>query len=182
MNDLEKEFLEDTVTQKIKSTRKKGINSKRKGKTFEDVIAKKFSDRFKLPFKRNFGSGMILGGKNFKNQESFTEEQKLMLVSDIMTPKIFKYSIECKSYNDISFHSFFSDKSILNDFLNQCCSDAIKLNKDPMLIIHLNNKPTLVMIPEKESIERLYLTIKYKGFNMLLLDDLLQMPNEYFLS
>jgi len=178
---IEEEFLNKETDIKIKpSKRKKSINSKRKGNNFELLIAHRFSKRFNLPFGRAVQSGSVLGGANVKNEDIYTEEQKLMLVADIRTPKNFLYCIECKSYNDISFHSFFSEKSKLNEFLDQVCLDAIKVNKEPMLIIHLNNKPSLVMLPEKGDIERIYLVIKYKCFNMLLLDDLLQQSDEYF--
>lgn len=174
-NDIEKEFF-TSVRQKIKpQKRKKGINSKQKGNSFERIIAKLFNEKFGGGFARSIQSGSMLGGWNVKNEEVYTEEQKLMLVGDIKTPVDFLYCIECKSYNDISFHSFFSESSKLNEFLNQACTDAHKVNREPMLILHLNNKPTLVMIPEKGEPERLIPVIKYKGFNMMLLNPLLEL-------
>lgn len=149
---IEREFLEEVVEDRQRSTRRKGINSKQKGNAFERVIAKTFSERFGKSFARTVSSGAYTGGKNVKNAQVLSEDQLLIFASDIRCPKEFRFSIECKSYKEISFYDLFNKKSILYDWYAQSSTDAALLKKSPLLIVKTNNHKPVVFVPLEELI------------------------------
>jgi hypothetical protein len=143
---IEEEFLAEIPNNKIKpKNRKKGINSKKKGSSWELEVVHRLNERFKgYIFARSVQSGAYTGGLNSVRTETLTEDQLLVFVGDIRVPKNFIFAIECKAYNKIDFWEMFNSGSNLNNFLEQARIDADKISKIPMLIFKANNKPPIV--------------------------------------
>jgi hypothetical protein len=100
--------MSDTLVEITKPAAKR-INSKRKGNSFEGHVGKKLEEALPpMKFRRSQSSGAILGGKNVKFAENFSEEMRVLFIGDI-TPTNeadvirdhgwkFKYALECKFY------------------------------------------------------------------------------------
>lgn len=190
MNDIEKEFLAEIVPDKQRSTRKKTINVKKKGNRGELECVNILKERFpgKI-FTRTMGSGNYTGGKNAHNADLLSEEQRLMFVSDIRTPKEFKFSIEHKFYEKIDFYDLFNQSSNLFQWYKQSEQDAKLLNKEPLLIVKTNNHKRIVFVPftyvhkwmlhhAKEPKILPVFMHEYKACYWL--DDLLKFPDDFF--
>jgi len=78
------------------------VNGKQKGNSFERKIANLLSDRFKehtgieSSFRRNPDSGSFFGGSNHSRTEKYDTE--FAIFGDLICPKSFAYSVECKHY------------------------------------------------------------------------------------
>ena len=125
---------------------KHSINQKKKGNRNELECAKLFNKRFGAGFARVPSSGAWSGGLNRMHRSDMSMEQKLTLVSDIMTPPDFRFTIEHKAYKSIKFWDLFSQKSYLNAWVDQVTSDADFVNRLPMIIMKFNNKPRIAMV------------------------------------
>lgn len=185
MVNIEEEFLNEVVSDKQRSTRKRTINAKKKGNRGEldcvNILKKRFPNKI---FSRTMGSGNYTGGKNAKNAEMLTEEQKLMFVSDIRTPKEFKFSIEHKFYAKIDFYDLFNKSSDLHNWYEQSVTDAKLLNKSPLLIVKTNQHKRIVFVMMEDLIK-----YKNKKINPIFihenracywLEDLLTFPDDFF--
>ena len=77
-------------------------NGKNKGSSFERKIANLLSDRFesklgiKNGFRRNPDSGSFFGGSNKQRTQSYSLDYALF--GDLICPRNFRFSIECKHY------------------------------------------------------------------------------------
>lgn len=142
---IEDEFLNNVVEDKIKSTRKKGINSKRKGNSNELQCVYLLNKRFpNYTFARSVASGAYTGGMNQSRAETLTNEQKLVFAGDIRVPTNFKFTIEHKAYANASFWDLFNKSSDLYKWYEQSNTDAKNINKEPMLIVKYNNHKRIV--------------------------------------
>jgi hypothetical protein len=127
-----------------------GINSKQKGNSFERIVANRLSEVFedyygkKQSFYRNANSGAFFGGKNQFRTETHLEEHQDF--GDIITPKDFRFTIECKAYKTPpSFKSIIEGKVTQWDtWLEQAETDAENAKKQPLLIVKYNNCPIIV--------------------------------------
>tara|TARA_R110002124_G_C8733634_1_gene496835 strand:+ start:184 stop:711 length:528 start_codon:yes stop_codon:yes gene_type:complete len=122
--------------------KKKRVNSKAKGSTFERNIAKILNDRFNTSeFSRSPGSGAFA--------TTHTLPEHLKIYGDLITPQNFKYCIECKKgYNNLNLYSLYNNSSEWWGFLEQCQKDSDKCGKIPMVIFKQDRQPTLCIIPE----------------------------------
>ena len=185
MNDIEKEFLNEVVPDKQRSTRRKSINSKRKGNSGELECVHILKERFpNMEFARTMGSGNYTGGKNAKNAETLTEEQILMFAGDIRCPKEFKFSIEHKFYASLDFYDLFNKSSKLYSWYNQATSDANLLNKTPMLIVKTNNHKRIafIKINVATEIKEIQPTFVHEGWCCYWLEDLLKAEDSFFIK
>jgi len=125
-----------------KTTKKtiKRVNGRRKGSNAERELAKIFSDRFNMSFAR-VGVSSGARTKNTKLPDNATET----MTGDIICPKGFRFSIECKAYNKTI--DFFEQSRLLDQWLNQALSDAVSIQKWPMLCIKRPNKGWIAIIP-----------------------------------
>ena len=186
MKDIESEFLGTNVPDKQRSTRKKTINAKKKGNRGELDAVNILKERFKGQiFSRTMGSGNYTGGQNAKNAELLTEEQKLMFVSDIRTPKEFKFSIEHKFYASIDFYDLFNKSSDLHKWYEQAETDAKLLERSPMLIVKTNKHKRIVFVKMDYLIKNPYLdnnkiVFIHEGWACLWFEDLLNAPDCFF--
>ena len=78
------------------------VNGKQKGNGFERKIANLLSETFEPylgisnGFRRNPDSGSFWGGSNL--HRTLTHDTNYAVFGDLICPKNFKYSIECKHY------------------------------------------------------------------------------------
>ena len=115
-------------------------NSRTKGQGFERQIAKTLNDRFKTTeFSRSPGSGA------FATTHQLPEHLKIY--GDLITPKNFKFCIECKKgYNNLNLYSLYNHRSEFWKFIEQCEKDSGKCNKLPLLIFKQDRQPALAII------------------------------------
>lgn len=120
------------------------MNSKRKGNSFERAIAKLFTARFGIHFKRTPSSGAFVGGSNREKNQDLVEGAKMALSGDVsaMGDDSFAFSVELKSYSDEpKFHQIIQGESkILDKWLEQAEGDAAFVGKAPLLVFKLSRK------------------------------------------
>ena len=168
--------MKDIVDLK-KLKNKKRVNSKAKGGAFERKVANMLNEQFNTKeFNRTPGSGA------FATTHQHLPEH-ITVAGDLITPKNFKFCIECKKgYNDQTIYSLLDYNSKIWQFIEQCEKDAKKLNKVPMVIYKQDRKDILVitykdmfstMIPSitifKDNIE----TLGCKTYNIYKLKDII---------
>lgn len=130
--------------------KKKSLNSKAKGNRGELELCKILDERFEgHSFKRVPASGAMFGGYNRKYASGIDEGITTALVGDIIVPPTFKFTIEHKSYQEISFWDLFNASSDLHSWMKQCEDDADFVNKKPMLIAKFNNRKRIVFVKDK---------------------------------
>ena len=160
------------------------INGKSKGNGFERKIANLLSARFETetgltkPFRRNADSGSYFGGSN--QQRTQTHNLDFATFGDLICPKNFKFSIECKHYKTApSFQSIINHNVTAWDgWLKQAIQDSESANKKMCLIIKYNNVDEFVLVADK--LLDIYDYSKYKTWYLYKLTDFLAMPDSYF--
>lgn len=187
-NSIEDEFLTEVET-KIKNkpaSRKKSINSKKKGNSGELELVHILNDRFKEhSFARSVSSGAYTGGMNQHRATTLTEEQKLVFSGDIRVPTDFKFTIEHKFYSKIEFWDLFNQGSDLFKWYEQSQTDADNVGKEPLLIVKINNHKRIAFVKMDYLIRHPYLTndnivFYHNGRACLWLEELLKLPDEFF--
>ena len=124
--------------------KKKRKNSRQKGNKFENDVCKILNERFKTTeFCRTPGSGAFA--------TTHTLPKHLTIGGDLITPKNFKFLIECKKgYNkNLQIPELFSCKSWISGVLYKVLAESEKYQKSPLLIIKQDRKEELVIIPSK---------------------------------
>ena len=164
------------------SNKKKRKNSRTKGNTFERKVCKIFNDFFETTeFIRSPGSGAFSTTHNLPEHLKFS--------GDLLTPKTFKYTIECKKgYNKENLGSIFNTKSDLIAFIDQAEKDSLKLNKNFLLILQQDRKEVLCLFNEKKSLalstyaenrDHVYLHISRGDYIICKLEDLLEETKKF---
>lgn len=159
------------------------INSKQKGKSGERelclILDKRFGEGKRIFFPTP-SSGAWGGGQNRELREDMSWEQKITLVSDIMTPVDFKYVIEHKFYKNVSFYDLFNPSSNLNDWIDQVESDAAFVGKEPLLVVKTNNKPRFLFVKEKIFVPKFTYYRKDHHWHCYWLNDFLELSTDFF--
>lgn len=163
-----------------------GVNGKNKGNTFERKIANMLSERFKSflniekGFRRNPDSGSFFGGSNETRTEVYGTE--FALFGDLICPKTFKFSIECKHYKSPpSFQSILSKEVKEWDvWIKQAEQDSRKSEKSIFLIIKYNNAEEIVFLDNE--ISGISKIMEYKGKHIYTLKNVLLLDNLYFFN
>lgn len=161
---------------------KKRKNSRAKGNTFERSIATTLNNRFNTTeFSRSPGSGA------FATTHSLPEYLKIY--GDLITPKDFKFCIECKKgYNKENIYSLYNNRSDFWKFIRQAQKDADKCHKEPLLIFKQDRQQILAVIPYHINI---YNTQKYiqiedtekkHVYKIYLFNELLKEPDHVWYS
>jgi hypothetical protein len=160
---------------KSKLTKKKKINSRSKGNTFERKICSLFNDRFNTTeFSRTPGSGAFATTHNLPDY--------LKVYGDIITPKNFKYIIECKKgYNKSNINSLFNKSSEIWDFINKAEIDSSRSKKDFIIIFQQDRQPAIT-ITKKNILPKLLHTIEFDTYQINILDDILKLDDATFIS
>jgi len=159
--------------------KKKKVNSRAKGSTFERQIAKILNDRLgTTEFSRTPGSGA------FATTHSLPDHLKIY--GDLITPQNFKYCLECKKgYNNQNLYSLYNHSSDFWKFIEQCQKDSEKCGKIPMVIFKQDRQPTLAIIPSHIVVEsNNYIEIHKESqyYRIYMFDDLLNEDDSVWVS
>lgn len=172
--------------------KKKRVNSKSKGSSFENVLAKKLTAALTpLKFIRTQGSGARVGGKNFETMgQMFGEDALKLFVGDVVPSnevavgKAFNFSIECKFYKTPDgFTTLVAGTSNVFRWMQEAITDAVKIGRVPMLIFKWNNTQIFVGCLSQDNVAPdPKLVIKQDGvsIDIFYLDDLLKTPELWF--
>lgn len=164
--------LESLVRKKSKR-----INVRKKGNNFTNKICEILNERFNTKeFCKTPGSGA------FATMHVLPDYMRIY--SDIITPKEFKFSIECKKgYNKENLGSLFNTKSEIYNFIEQAKRDSQKSNKEFLIILQQDRKEVLAMFktgmfPVPNPIQR----VDFNDVTICRLKDILVLPDSYFMS
>ncbi len=162
------------VAKLTKTKKPKKVNSRNKGHSFERKIATMLNNKFDTKeFSRSPGSGAFATTHNIPDH--------LKIYGDLITPKDFKFCIECKKgYNKENIYSLFNKRSELWKFIDQCEKDSKQCNKEPLIIFQQDRQKILAIVRSNTfniDIKKIDLTRKsnkeYNNYSMYLLEDLL---------
>ena len=160
------------------------VQGKAKGNQFERKIANLLSARFesvtgiKQSFRRNTDSGSYFGGTNQKRV--VTHDLDHANFGDLICPKNFRYSVECKFFKTgPTFSSIVKGKvTQWDEWLVQATQDASNSQKDMMLIVKYNGTDELVFVVEP--VRSLTLVVPYKHVFGYRLDDYITQSDDKF--
>ena len=163
---------------KAKLTKKKKVNSRTKGNTFERKVCSLLNDRFKTTdFVRTPGSGA------FATTHSLPDHLKLW--GDLITPKNFKFIIECKKgYNKENINSLFNKSSEVWNFIEKTERGSNASGKYFIIIFQQDRQPILT-ITRKMILPTLSNTVKFgqlEEYEINLLEEILKLPDTIFLD
>jgi hypothetical protein len=145
-------------------------NPKQKGNTFERTVANLLSESKKdflgveKGFRRNSDSGSFFGGKNIDRVDTHLADYQNF--GDLLCPKNFRFSIECKHYKvAVTLNSIMIQNSKqLDNWIQQVEVDANNSKKLPMLIVKYDNVEPIMF--SKECFGEYILKYKeYFGYN-----------------
>lgn len=162
-----------------KLKKKKKVNSRTKGSTFERDIAKILNKRFSTTeFCRTPGSGA------FATTHSLPAH--LQVHGDLITPQNFKYCIECKKgYNKENLYSLFNYSSDFWKFIDQCEKDANKSGKFPLIIFKQDRQKTIAIVSSNikyKSNKYIELHKETKYYRLYLFEELLKEHDYYWMD
>ena len=149
------------------------VNGKSKGSSFEREISKKLTfwasgQKERLWYWRTPSSGAM--GKNYYDIGG--DIVSLVAEAEPLT-KLF--SIELKHHKDIDLLDYWNKTSKITSFWKQCCEDAKRSDKWPMLIMKKTRGPTLIGLGNNIKFTLpFYINIAYTDTDQLtlyLLDD-----------
>ena len=153
--------------------KKKRVNSKRKGSTFERNIAKILNERFNTKeFARTPGSGAF--GTTHKNLPHYFK-----VAGDLITPEKFRFVLECKTGYDLRLEDLFKPKSDLFKFIEQASRDGATANKPWLLIYKRDRQKALVVTLESFNLKK---AVTFGKYNMYLLEEVLNLSLETFFT
>ena len=161
------------------------VNGKNKGNTFERKIANLLSARFKeflgieTAFRRNSDSGSYFGGSNMHRVAKHDLDNACF--GDLMCPKNFAFSVECKHYKSApSFQSVINkDVTQWDTWLKQAEQDATNSDKLLLLIVKYNNVPEFVFVKGKLNLDEIFI---YKGYYSYTLASFLGLDDVIFFN
>lgn len=165
----------DSKLLKEKLSKKKRVNSRSKGNTFERKICALLNDRFNTTeFCRSPGSGA------FATTHSLPDYLKVY--GDLITPKNFKHIIECKKgYNKVNINSIFNNSSELWEFIKQSERDSQVSGKTSVIVYQQDRQPALI-ISRIGLFSRFSDTITFDQYEINLLDKILTLSDDYFFT
>ena len=162
----------ESILENGEFSKKRRVNSKRKGSTFERKIAKMLNERFETKeFSRTPGSGAFATtNKNLP--------EHLRIQGDLITPSTFPFVVECKNGYDVQLDDLFKRKSDFKSFISQAQNDASHANKDWMVIYQKTRRMALVVVGKPFQVKpELVLDGKYFIYP---LNEFLKLSNEVF--
>ncbi len=123
-----------------------------KGKRFERDIKEMLNKAYNTEeFTRTPGSGALMGQSNFRKNLGLEDSTKRVLGSDMICPDWFRFSIECKNYNDSPNYAAIikTSDTKLDYWLAETLFDSINLKQTPMLFFRTTRKGTHVAFPRQ---------------------------------
>ena len=175
--------VEDLINKKPK---KKRLNSGVKGKSGEREIVKLFNTRFADLLAKNPDWGefhRVVGSGNRWSQANLSNRSEEMYSGDILCENL-KFVIESKNgYDDVDLTTIFEEGNReLDSFLQQVTDDSVRSGKKPLLIWKKTRKPRLAFL-HLDCYQALFpTTMHYKDWTVVLLDKLLELPDEFFFN
>lgn len=168
---------DDYDLSELKSKKKKRVNSRTKGNTFERKVAAILNTRFNTDeFCRSPGSGAFATTHKLPDH--------LQIYGDLITPKSFKFIIECKKgYNKENLCGFFRENSEIRSFIRQALRDSIKSKKSFLVIFQQDRQQVLSIFKKEDFTYRLlddYL--KWSDYIITPLEQLIKFDNSSFHS
>lgn len=165
--------------------KKKRVDSKAKGKSFEGEIAKILSKELApYQFKRVLHSGAILGGKNAVNMDQYSQALANLFIGDVVCindsewDSKFRFSIECKFYKTPEGLDNFLGvvNSNIPKWYEEAVVDAKKVNKTPLLIVKYNRSSIYCIISDDYSLAPLehYVHLRKEKLKIFLLSDVIK--------
>lgn len=130
--------------------KKKRINSKKKGNSFEGHVGKILADTLPpMKFRRSQSSGAILGGINERFLKNYSEDARSLFVGDVVPTNEtdvsrdhgwkLKFTLECKFYKTADNIDHLLSNTKIRRWFEQACTDAVKIGKEPLLIFKFNH-------------------------------------------
>ena len=168
---------------KLTEEKKKKVNSKVKGATFELKVTKLLNAEFQpMKFAKTPGSGARVGGKNFGAFGKFFSEEALSLfVGDVVPVNeadcdfTFRFVVECKAYKEAEkLEALLSGSSHIYAWMNEVLVDCVKNGKDGIVVFKWNNTPLYCAVTKDitlpETVQRIVLNngIQVSHFNELI--------------
>ena len=102
----------------------------------------------------------------------------------MITPKNFKFCIECKKgYNKENLYSLYNNSSDFWGFIKQSEKDSEKSKKLPLVIFKQDRQPILAVVPfniEFPSIPKISIHYEDKKYNIYLFDDIISFDSSYW--
>jgi len=165
--------MKDSYDMKKLRKKKKRINSRSKGNSYEREVCKLLNERFETnEFSRTPGSGAFATTHNLP--------EHLKIYGDVITPIKFKYCIECKKgYNKEDILSLINYSSDLWKFLEQTEKEAKKAKKEPLLVFRQDRKKAIA-IARKGCFPVTKPVLRLEDYIVYLFDDILKLKNEYW--
>ena len=162
------------------------VNSKDKGNSYESAVAKALSVRFadllglEVGFRRATDSGSYFGGTNASRMQ--THDLDYATYGDIVCPRNFKFTLECKFYKTPpSFDMLVKGNiKVWDTWIEQADSDAKKDNKMPLIVIKYNRTADLVLVDSNVKCKGITSFATYKGKAAYSLPDILSLGDEFF--
>jgi hypothetical protein len=160
------------------------VNGKRKGNAFELKVANRLSNRFKeflnieKGFRRNQDSGSFFGGKNSDRIAQY--DANFIVLGDLVCPKNFKYSVECKHYKTPpTFQSVLNQEiKEWDTWISQAERDSSNSNKIMMLIIKYNNVDEFII--SDQEIDKITYAFRYKKYYVYKEKDFLSLDDNFY--
>ena len=102
-----------------------------------------------MKFRRSQSSGAILGGVNERFMQHYSDDAKALFIGDVVPTNeadVFrdegwklKFTIECKFYKSPDNIDHLLSNTKIRRWWEQACTDAAKINKEPILIFKFNH-------------------------------------------
>ena len=164
----------------INQTKRRKLNSGRKGKNVERNLCKLLNERFGGGFSRSVGSG-----NRWSQVANMPKHAKDVFSGDLVVPPGFFFSIESKGgYEDIDLNSALDGGSAeLDAFLKQATHDSEQCGRKPMLVWKKNHKPWLAFLRTADlSHQNWEYRLIYREWSAVTLKDLLSLEDSFFLG
>jgi len=162
-----------------KNTKK--VNSKRKGGTFENDIAKKLNNRFNTKeFCKTPGSGA------FATTHSLPKHIKVY--GDLIAPENFRFIIECKKgYDGLRIADLFNHGCDLWKWLRKLEKEEKFSGSSPLIVWKQDYKETLIIINQDTFLDVLILNpkienIKFNNYVIVSFRDFLDLEDDFFFN
>lgn len=163
-----------------------GVNGKQKGNGFERKIANLLSETFKdhlgitNGFRRNPDSGSFWGASNV--QRTNTHSLDYAIFGDLICPRNFKFSVECKHYKTAPSLQAIINQSVKqwDTWLEQAEQDSKSANKELTLIVKYNNVDEIIFL--NNTLHGKDTIIKYRQYHIYKLKDFLSYTPDFYFS
>jgi hypothetical protein len=107
----------------------------------------------------------------------------MKLHGDLITPQMFRFTIECKKgYNKENLSSFFKPNSNLQKFIEQAGKDAKSADREPMIIFKQDRSVTIVIVRTNTYTTNIENKLIWKEYCICPLEELLSINDNYFFT